>query len=115
MKQEPALEMERIFLEKYIDSPRHIEIQILADTHGNVIHLGERECSLQRRYQKVVEEAPSPLVSPSLRQKMGEEAIRLAKSVSYSSVGTLEFVVDQKGTLLLSRNEHPPSSGTSDN
>ena len=86
----------RIFLEKYIDAPRHIEIQILADTHGNAIHLGERECSLQRRYQKVVEEAPSPSISPSLRQKMAEEAIRLAKSVGYSSVGTIEFMVDQR-------------------
>ncbi|OJW50132.1 MAG: hypothetical protein BGO67_02045 [Alphaproteobacteria bacterium 41-28] len=88
---------ERIFLEKYIDAPRHIEIQILADIHGNVIHLGERECSLQRRYQKVIEEAPSPSVSPSLRQKMGEEAIRLAKTVEYSSAGTVEFMVDPRG------------------
>lgn len=87
----------RIFLEKYIDSPRHIEIQILGDSYGSVIHLGERECSLQRRYQKVIEEAPSPSVSPSLRQKMGEEAIRLAKTVEYSSAGTVEFMVDQKG------------------
>ncbi|HUX79139.1 MAG TPA: biotin carboxylase N-terminal domain-containing protein, partial [Alphaproteobacteria bacterium] len=86
---------ERIFLEKYIDSPRHIEIQILADGYGNIIHLGERECTLQRRYQKVIEEAPSPSVSPSMRGKMGEEAIRLAKTVNYSSVGTVEFVVDQ--------------------
>lgn len=87
----------RIFFEKYIDSSRHIEIQILADNYGNVIHLGERECSLQRRYQKVIEEAPSPFVSPSLRQKMGDEAIRLAKAVGYSSAGTVEFVVDPKG------------------
>lgn len=86
----------RVFLEKYMDSSRHIEIQILADKYGNVIHLGERECSLQRRHQKVVEEAPSSFVTPSMRQKMGDEAIRLAQAVNYSSVGTVEFVVDQK-------------------
>ena len=86
----------RIFLEKYIDSSRHIEVQILADNHGEVIHLGERECSLQRRHQKVIEEAPSPFVTPSLRQKMGDEAIRLAQAVGYSSAGTIEFIVDQK-------------------
>ncbi len=85
----------RVFLEKYIDSSRHIEIQILADTSGNVIHLGERECSLQRRYQKVIEEAPSSFVTPSLREAMGNQAVRLAKTVEYSSAGTVEFVVDQ--------------------
>jgi len=85
----------RVFLEKYIDHSRHIEIQILADHHGNVIHLGERECSLQRRHQKVIEEAPSPFVTPSLREEMGREAIRLAKTVEYTSAGTIEFVVDQ--------------------
>ncbi|MBS0271545.1 MAG: acetyl-CoA carboxylase biotin carboxylase subunit [Proteobacteria bacterium] len=86
---------ERIFIEKYIDSARHIEIQVLADHYGNVIHLGERECSLQRRHQKVIEEAPSSSISPALRQKMGDEAVRLAKAVEYSSAGTVEFVVDQ--------------------
>lgn len=89
----------RIFLEKYIEASRHIEIQILADNHGNVIHLGERECSLQRRHQKVIEEAPSPFMTPSLRQKMGNEAVRLALAVRYSSAGTIEFVVDQKGNF----------------
>lgn len=88
---------DRIFLEKYIESPRHIEIQILADTQGNVIYLGERECSLQRRHQKVIEEAPSLFVTPEMRCAMGEEAVRLAKEVNYSSVGTVEFVVDQEG------------------
>jgi propionyl-CoA carboxylase alpha chain len=85
----------RVFLEKYIESPHHIEIQVLADTQGNVIYLGERECSLQRRYQKVIEEAPSPFATPALRKAMGQEAVQLAKSVGYSSAGTVEFVVDQ--------------------
>ncbi len=86
----------RIFLEKYIPSARHIEIQILADTHGNTIHLGERECSLQRRHQKVIEEAPSLFVTPELRNQMTHEAIRLAQAITYTSVGTVEFVVDEK-------------------
>ncbi|MBY0500513.1 MAG: acetyl-CoA carboxylase biotin carboxylase subunit [Alphaproteobacteria bacterium] len=85
---------ERVFLEKYILSPRHIEIQIIADKHGNFIHLGERECSLQRRHQKVIEEAPSTIMTASLREEMGSQAIQLAKAVDYSSVGTIEFVVD---------------------
>jgi len=85
----------RVFLEKYIESARHIEIQILADTHGNCIHLGERECSLQRRHQKVIEESPSPFVTEGLRESMTSAAIRLAKAVEYSSAGTVEFVVDQ--------------------
>ena len=89
----------RLFLEKYLDSPRHIEVQILADNHGNVIHLGTRECSLQRRHQKVIEEAPSSFITPSLGQKMGDEAVRLAKSVNYSSLGTVEFMVDQLGNF----------------
>lgn len=83
-----------VFIEKYITSPRHIEIQILADTHGNVIHLFERECSVQRRYQKVVEEAPSSVLTPELRQKMGEAAINVAKSCDYVSAGTVEFLLD---------------------
>lgn len=87
----------RVFLEKYIDSARHIEIQILADHYGNIIHLGERECSLQRRHQKVIEEAPSPFVNSLMRQRMGDNAIRLAKAVDYTSAGTVEFVVDSKG------------------
>jgi len=87
----------RIFLEKYIDAARHIEIQILADHHDNVIHLGERECSLQRRHQKVIEEAPSFSVTPFMRERMGNAAIRLAKAVGYTSAGTVEFVLDPKG------------------
>ena len=84
---------ERIFVEKFIPNPRHIEIQILADTHGNAIHLGERECSIQRRHQKVIEESPSPFVDPELRAAMGEQALALARSVDYHSAGTVEFIV----------------------
>ncbi|MBX9785837.1 MAG: acetyl-CoA carboxylase biotin carboxylase subunit [Alphaproteobacteria bacterium] len=89
----------RIFLEKYIVNARHIEIQILADTFGNAIHLGERECSLQRRHQKVIEEAPSPFVTPALREKMTEAALRLVKEVQYYSAGTVEFVVSPDKTF----------------
>lgn len=83
-----------IFIEKYIDSPHHIEFQILADQHGNTIHLFERECSVQRRHQKVVEETPSPLMTPELRKEMGEKAVMAAKSVNYYGAGTIEFIVD---------------------
>ncbi len=82
-----------VYIEKYIDRPRHIEFQILADEHGNVIHLGERDCSLQRRHQKLVEEAPSPIMDEKLRKRMGEAAIKAAKAVKYSSVGTIEFLL----------------------
>jgi acetyl-CoA carboxylase, biotin carboxylase subunit len=84
----------RLFLEKYLDSPRHIEIQIFADAHGRVVSLGERECSIQRRHQKVIEEAPSPVVTPDLRRKMGEAAVRLARAGGYVNAGTVEFLVD---------------------
>jgi propionyl-CoA carboxylase alpha chain len=84
-----------VFIEKYIKSPRHIEIQVLADSLGNVVHLFERECSVQRRHQKVVEEAPSPILTPELRKKMGEDAIKVAKSCNYLGAGTVEFLVDE--------------------
>jgi propionyl-CoA carboxylase alpha chain len=84
---------DRIFVEKFITEPRHIEIQVLADTHGNVIHLGERECSIQRRHQKVIEEAPSPFVDAEMRASMGAQAVALARSVDYHSAGTVEFIV----------------------
>lgn len=84
---------DRIFIEKFISDPRHIEIQILADTHGNVVHLGERECSIQRRHQKVIEEAPSPFVDSKMRAAMGAQAVALARSVEYHSAGTVEFIV----------------------
>ncbi|BCR04691.1 acetyl-CoA carboxylase biotin carboxylase subunit [Desulfuromonas versatilis] len=84
-----------VYIEKYCERPRHVEIQILADKHGNVIHLGERDCSIQRRHQKLIEEAPCPVLSPALRKKMGECAVAAAKAVNYSSVGTMEFLLDQ--------------------
>ena len=87
---------DRVFIEKFIVKPRHIEIQILADRHGNVIHLGERECSIQRRNQKIIEESPSPFVDSDLRNAMGDQAVQLSKKVGYSSAGTVEFIVDQE-------------------
>jgi acetyl-CoA carboxylase biotin carboxylase subunit len=86
---------DRLYLEKYLERPRHIEIQILADAHGRVVSLGERECSIQRRHQKVIEEAPSPIVTPDLRKKMGDAAVRLARAGCYVNAGTVEFLVDQ--------------------
>jgi len=85
---------DRVFIEKFVERPRHIEIQVLADGHGNVIHLGERECSIQRRNQKVIEEAPSPFIDPQTREKMGSQAVALAQAVDYVSAGTVEFIVD---------------------
>ena len=87
---------DRIFVEKYIEEPRHIEIQVLGDKHGNVIYLGERECSIQRRNQKVLEEAPSPFLDAKTRAAMGEQAVALSKAVDYDSAGTVEFIVDKK-------------------
>ncbi|MHB8810681.1 MAG: acetyl-CoA carboxylase biotin carboxylase subunit [Desulfobulbaceae bacterium] len=87
---------DRLLIEKYIEEPRHIEIQIIADGHGNILSLGERECSIQRRHQKIVEEAPSPFVDEATRRAMGEQAVALARAVSYQSAGTVEFIVDQE-------------------
>jgi len=84
---------DRVFIEKFIETPRHIEIQVMGDQHGSVLYLGERECSIQRRHQKVVEEAPSPFVTPEMRRKMGEQAVALAKAVGYYSAGTVELIV----------------------
>ena len=104
---------DRVFIEKFITNPRHIEIQILCDKHGNQIHLGERECSIQRRYQKVIEECPSSFVDEKLRNEMAEQALKLAKEVKYDSAGTVEFVVDgEKNFYFLEMNtrlqvEHP--------
>ena len=86
---------DRVFAEKFIEQPRHIEIQVLADSHGNCIYLGERECSIQRRHQKVIEEAPSPFLDPATRRAMGEQAVALARAVDYRSAGTVEFIVDK--------------------
>jgi len=87
---------DRIFIEKFVTEPRHIEIQVLGDKHGNVLYLGERECSIQRRNQKVIEEAPSPFLDEETRQAMGQQAVALAKAVGYHSAGTVEFIVDGK-------------------
>lgn len=84
-----------VFIEKYVNSPRHIEIQVMADMHGNIIHLFERECSIQRRHQKVVEEAPSSILTPEIREKMGEAAIKVAKACDYVGAGTVEFLLDE--------------------
>jgi propionyl-CoA carboxylase alpha chain len=86
---------DRVFIEKYVEEPRHIEIQVLGDAHGHVIHLGERECSIQRRHQKVIEEAPSPFIDAKTRASMGAQAVALAKAVGYRSAGTVEFIVDK--------------------
>jgi acetyl-CoA carboxylase biotin carboxylase subunit len=88
---------DRVYIEKYLSSPRHIEIQIMADSHGNCIHLGERECSIQRRHQKVLEESPSPVVDSYLREKLGQAAIAAAKSCNYLNAGTIEFLLDTAG------------------
>ncbi len=85
-----------VFIEKYVSSPRHIEIQVLADKHGNTVHLFERECSIQRRHQKVIEESPSAIITPELRKRMGDAAVMVAKSCNYTSTGTVEFLVDDK-------------------
>ncbi|MBX6325416.1 MAG: ATP-grasp domain-containing protein, partial [Chthoniobacterales bacterium] len=86
----------QLYLEKLIVNPHHIEFQIMADSHGRIIHLGERDCSIQRRNQKIIEECPSPLMTPALRKKMGEAAVKLAKAVGYENAGTIEFLVDEE-------------------
>jgi len=86
-----------VYIEKYLENPRHIEVQILADSYGNVIHLGERDCSIQRRNQKLIEESPSPVIDANLREKMGQASVRAAKAINYEGVGTCEYLLDTKG------------------
>jgi acetyl-CoA carboxylase biotin carboxylase subunit len=96
---EAAFKNSGVYLEKYIANPRHIEIQVLGDNHGNVIHLGERECSIQRRHQKLIEESPSPAVSYELRQEMGRVAVDACRRIGYSNAGTIEFLLDEDGSF----------------
>lgn len=109
-----------MYIERFVENPRHIEFQILADSYGNVIHLGERDCSIQRRHQKVLEEAPSPAISPELRAQMGETAVRAAKAVGYENAGTIEFLLDNKGNYyFMEMNtriqvEHPVTEAVTD-
>jgi propionyl-CoA carboxylase alpha chain len=108
---------DRVFIEKFVEGPRHIEIQVLGDAHGNTVYLGERDCSIQRRHQKVIEEAPSPFIDSATRKAMGEQAVALAKAVNYQSAGTVEFVVGKdKSFYFLEMNtrlqvEHPVTEG----
>ena len=107
-----AFNLADVYIEKYVSHPRHIEIQVLGDSHGNVVHLNERECSIQRRYQKVVEEAPSPALTPELRAKMGEAAVKAAKWLKYEGAGTIEFIFSEGDFYFMEMNtrvqvEHP--------
>ena len=101
-----------VFAERYVERPRHVEIQLLADGHGNVVSLGERECSVQRRHQKVLEESPSPALDPALRAQMGDAAVAFARAIGYRSAGTAEFMLDGRDYWFLELNgriqvEHP--------
>jgi acetyl-CoA carboxylase biotin carboxylase subunit len=96
---EAAFGVGDVYIEKYLENPRHIEFQILGDHHGNVVHLGERECSIQRRHQKLIEESPSPVLTDKMRRKMGSLVVDAAKAVQYTNAGTFEFLMDEKGNF----------------
>ncbi len=96
---EAAFGNPNVYIEKYIESPRHIEIQILGDSHGHIIHLGERDCTIQRRHQKLIEESPSPAIDSKMRKKMGEAAVKCAKSIGYVNAGTIEFLLDEDNSF----------------
>ena len=102
-----------MYIEHFIEHPRHIEFQILADKHGNVVHLGERDCSIQRNHQKLIEESPSSALNPKLRKAMGEAAVRAAKAAGYTNAGTIEFSAGEKRILLFYGNEYPDSGRAS--
>ena len=95
----------QVYMEKFLEKPRHIEFQVIADNHGNVVHLGERDCSMQRRHQKVIEEAPAPGLSQKIRDKMGERVVEACRTVGYRSAGTFEFLLPGQ-RILLHRDEH---------
>src|ERR1043166_364503 len=96
---EAAFGVGDVYIEKYLENPRHIEFQVLGDHHGNLVHLGERECSIQRRHKKLIEESPSPAVNTDLRERMGQDALRLARAAGYTSAGTVEFLLEPEGSF----------------
>jgi acetyl-CoA carboxylase biotin carboxylase subunit len=99
MEADKAFGNSGVYFEKLIENPHHIEFQVMADSHGNVVHIGERDCSMQRRNQKIIEECPSPLMTEVLRERMGEASVRLARAVNYEGAGTMEFLVDNSGNF----------------